>query len=269
MDFKMTGKKLACLALSFVLLFCVMTIPEMPQKTYAATSVSDNKNKQDELKKQNEELKNTLDQVKNNVEEQTKYKQALDEQISIVQQQIDLSNEQIRNLDEQIVQKQEEISKTQQTIDKNFDLLKQRLKAIYMAGETSTLDIILGAKDFKDFLDKAEIIKHVSAHDSDLINSLQNDMKSIESEKNQVEADRITVSEEKKNLDAKQSELNSLLEESKQIISQLENEKANMLDQIDQNDAEMQRIESEIQAYYAEQAAAAKKARYFRIGCAF
>ena len=69
-------------------------------------------------------------------------KQEYEDKISQVQGQIDTLNNEIRTLDEEIAQKQKEIEGPQKEIDENMELLKQRIRAIYMAGETSTLDII-------------------------------------------------------------------------------------------------------------------------------
>ena len=69
----------------------------------------------------------------------------------MLDQQIEEAYAQVSQLDEEINDLQSQISNREGSIEKNTELLKERIRAIYMAGETSTLDIILGATDFNDF----------------------------------------------------------------------------------------------------------------------
>lgn len=222
----------------------------------AALDARESEQKQSELKSKNEELNTKLKELKDNESEKKAYKETLDSQITVVEQQIDEANRQITDLDNKIAELEISINELQQSIDKNFEILGQRLKAIYMAGDTSTLDIILGAKDFKDFLDKKEIIKNVSEHDSELIATLQGEVESIEQQKAEIEEARRQVAENKATLDTKKSELSALISENQKLIEQIEGEKQTVLDEIDQNDSELQKINAEIAAYYAQQAAA-------------
>lgn len=249
MAYKQIIKKALCVVLSVCLFSCVLNSMRVGDMVNA-TSLAENQNKQSELKQKNSRLNDELSQLKDNVAEQERYKDTLDQQIEVVQDQVDEINALIVDLDNKISQKESEITETQLKIDKNRELLKQRLRAIYMAGETSTLDIILGAKDFNDFLDKAEIIKNVSLHDSKLIEDLKSDMEKIEKEKNELESSRAEVSAQRDELDSKRTELTYLAEESERVLAQLGQETQKITDMIDENDEEIQRINREIEEYY-------------------
>lgn len=248
-------KKVICLGLAVIIACLVYVYPMSKGSVVSAESINESKSKQSDLQAQNSELNDKLKALKESESEQVAYKETLDAQIKVVEQQIDEANRQIDELDRTIEGLENSISGLQESIDKNFDVLKQRLKAIYMAGDTSVLDIILGAKSFSDFLDKREIVKSVSDHDSDLIATLQKDVDSISAEKAEIEEARRVIAESKSTLDAKQSELTSLIAESQRVLEQIEGEKKTVLDQIDENDSEIQRINSEIAAYYAKQQA--------------
>ena len=112
-----------------------------------AESISELESQQESLQTRSGELNAALEEAKKNTEEKEALKQEYEDKISQVQGQIDTLNNEIRTLDEEIAQKQKEIEGPQKEIDENMELLKQRIRAIYMAGETSTLDIILGAED--------------------------------------------------------------------------------------------------------------------------
>ena len=109
----------------------------------------------------------------------------------------------------------------QKEIDENMALLKQRIRAIYMAGEASTLDIILGAEDFSDFLDKASLLQTVTSHDVTLIETIQGQLSAIQEEKDAIEEKRGEVAGKKTELDGQQQELTKLLEENQVVLEEL------------------------------------------------
>lgn len=255
----MARKRLGTCILSGILATVMLVTPSLNWGTNALTSISENKSKQSMLEKKSAQLKSALEAAKNNTEKQAEYQEKLSQQIEVIKQQIDVSNQQILALDNQIAEMQKQIEEKQIKIDDNIELLKKRLRAIYMAGETSTLDIILGAKDFKDFLDKAEIIKTVSKHDSDLIDELTADMESIEKQKSEIESSRVEASEQKKQLDIKREELNSLMEENENVLKELRAEQKAAQDELDLNNEELRNIEREIKEYYKKLEEEAKK----------
>ena len=83
-----------------------------------------------------------------------------------------------------------------------------------MAGETSTLDIILGATDFNDFLDKASLLKTISDHDTKLIETLQAETSKLAQEKKTYDQKKEELTQQLDDLNAKNDELTQLSEES-------------------------------------------------------
>lgn len=249
---KKNKKTILCFMI-FSLFICTLFINNnLYNIIFAATDISQNTNRKNALEKQNSALQKEINGLKGNIEEKKKYKDTLLKQINVVQEQIDVLNSQINDLNSQIKESEEKISSNQARIDDDIETLKKRIKSIYMAGETSTLDIILGAKDFSDFLDKAEIVKIIGEHDSKLIDSLKQEVQQIEEDKSKMEVQRDEVYEQKKEISTKQSELDSLLKESNKVITELEGKQATLLDKIDENNDELKKIRSEIENYYKE-----------------
>lgn len=252
----MAGKKGLRSVLALVLTLCLICLSSISPFS-AATNLNDLQQRQRALSNRQKELSDALDAVRGDKEKQLEYKAMLDEQILTLEAQIDLSNEKIYQLTEQINQKSAEISDTEQMIDEDMERLKKRLHAIYLAGEASTWDLILGAEDFDDFLDKTELIRSVSEHDTFLIETLRRNKLSIEEEKTFIEENLAVVAQEKKNLDARQTELTALLEESEAILAELDIAEGEAQEAKLQADAEKQKIDAEIDQwwvdYYAEQ----------------
>ena len=242
-------KMIAALTLAVVLALspAVGSVPAQAQ-----TSLSSLQQKQNNLKKQQQETAAKLKSLKADKAKQEEYKKALDSQIENVQSQIDTLGEQIDGLDADIKSKQAEITGKQAEIDKNFDQFKERLRAIYLLGQSSNLEIVLGAKDITDFLDKTEVMRTITKHDTELIDSLKTQMAEIKTQKEQIEESRRQVAAAKKDLDQKSSELSGLVTESQKVLSQLS---ANVVATNSENNriaAERKKVDAQVDQWYKE-----------------
>lgn len=237
-----------------VMLAGMITVTTSVSAPVHAESISELESQQEALEAKSEELSAALEEAKQNTEAKEALKQQYEENINQVQGQIDTLNQEIRVLDEEIAAKQKEIEGPQAEIDENLELLKQRIRAIYIAGETSTLDILLGAEDFSDFLDKASLLQTITSHDVTLIETIQEKVSAIQEEKDVIETSREQVSAKKAELDTQQQELTRLLEENQVILEELYGIQEHAQHVMDENDAELGEIEEQIASYYRAQA---------------
>ena len=130
----------------------------------------------------------------NNARKEDKQKSAdeLNEEIDTLQEQIDVYNAQISELNSQIAgydavidQREAEIAKLDESINEigvqkdklnaqianTQDVLAERMRASYMAGETSMLEILLDSSDFESFLTRLELLSAVAKRDNELISA--------------------------------------------------------------------------------------------------
>lgn len=130
----------------------------------------------------------------NNAKKEDKQKSAdeLNEEIDTLQEQIDVYNAQISELNSQIPgydavinQHEAEIAKLDESINETGvqidkvnvqiadtqELLAERMRASYMAGETSILEILLDSSDFESFLTRLELLSAVAKRDNELISA--------------------------------------------------------------------------------------------------
>ncbi len=215
----MAGRKWVKGLLAVVLALAMIFTPQVAMPASAAKSLSQLQKEQADLKKKQAEVAAKLKTLKADKAQKQQYKAALDTQVSTVQNQIDVLNQQINTLDNDISQKESQIADKQKHIDENYEQLKQRLRALYLTGEASNLEIILSAKSVVDLADKTEAIQAITTHDTNLINTLKSDMDSIKAQKSEIEANRKSVAEARVALDTKQGELTSLVNETKAVIA--------------------------------------------------
>ncbi len=252
----MGGKK-RWLKFGICLLLCGALAISIPQVSYVGAKVTQSdlnnlQNQLNQLKNQQKELDKKLAETKDEKNRQQEYKNSLDEKISNVQQQIDLLNQQISGLDAQIQEKSLQIEETSNKIDANMEQLKKRLKAIYMMGENSDLEMLFSAKSFAEYMDRLELVRGIAKHDSELIETLKSDRSSIEGEKTSIQADREQVAEAKKDFDAQKAELSRLIAESNRVLKNLNNQEQTTLAQQQELARKYAQVDKEIENWYRE-----------------
>lgn len=217
----LTGKKVVKLITAVVLALAVVFAGSVNMVPASATSISDLQKQQQQLKDEQKQIASDLDKLKNDKTQKLQYKSKLDAQIKNVQSQIDNLNNQISSLDADIVAKKSQIASKQKDIQSNLDKLRERLRALYLTGEASNIEIILNAKNIMDLADKTEILKVITEHDTNLINTLNTEMESVKTQEAQIESNRKAVASAKVQYDQKQKDLANLESQNNQVIAQL------------------------------------------------
>ena len=121
-----------------------------------------------------------------------------------------------------------------------------------MAGEVSSLEIILQAKDFSDLIDKMELVRSISNYDDNLISGLQKEMDQISAEQKQLRKDKADVESEKKELESAKTLINQLSEENELIIEELQKSKSDAEEAIKENEARQKELEEALEKYNKE-----------------
>lgn len=208
---------------------------------------------QEALQKKNDKLTEELNAAQadvSNLEEQNKlYK----EKINVLQQQIDFINNNIRTLNAEIENQQKNIDQKQKQIDKNADTLTAMIRNFYVSGEAYNMDMLMDAQSFSDYLDKADMLKNVSVHYTQLVNTLKDQIAQVQEEKKQKEYMHKNLDKSKKDLNEKQSELTTVLNQNESLLAFLGDDQAYLKKQIDSNSEAMKEIDKRISNYYQDQ----------------
>lgn len=227
---KQLFKRIVC-----VCTVCVMFLSATSFQVFAK-SAQDFENQINDLENQIAAQNDKIDQNQQSADE-------LLDQIDLMQQQLNVYNEKIAALNKQIAEKNEIINQYQKEIDTlqaeideankkqaqledtiadTYDLLADRLCANYMAGETSVLEILLGAGDFEDFLTRLELVKQISDHDASLVSDLQDDINELNQTKEKLDADKAAVEEKQTSVQSERDAIASVRSEQKNAYNTLD-----------------------------------------------
>lgn len=244
--------------------------------TYAETTTRDFQAELDAIQAKidaaNKDGANSLKTVEQNNEENAEIQKQLDiinEQIDYKQGQIDVIQAEIDGIQAEIDATDREINETNakietlnKTIADTYEVLKGRLRASYMAGETSTLEILLGSSDYESFLTRLELLSVVTKKDDALVSGLQKDIEDLNASVESLNTKR--AQQEERNVEAenkksqKQTEMDSLTaaratQQSKQDRIEANNQKINAhLASLDESTAEWRAEKAKIEKDQAE-----------------
>ena len=248
----------------------------------AARSVSEIQADQDAIQSKLDDVNGKISDLQGQIDEEEAYQAELSEQISLYQQQIALMDEQINALEDQIEEKnaeidtlqveistlEEDIAAKQVEIDETYALFKERMVALYQAGETSSLAMLLSSDSFADFVTNVQLMQAVSESDQQLVNKLRTQKEEQQAQKDEKEAAEAEVQAaltqiqqdeeqlvlERADQQSARESLEAAYAESKTAMQDLEAMKANYEANREEIEAEEAAVEAELQQLYASMA---------------
>lgn len=249
-------KRILCAILSV----CLISMPiAFSAVSAGAESIDSMQQQLQALEDKNREYQDILDKTESNIAEKEEYNNALVSKVEVLDDKIAITKDSITDLNKSIEEKQADIYKANQDIEDQLDTLSERLRIIYMAGNTSDLEIILGAKDFSDFIDKVSLVQTLSSYDKELIDGINVKLEKISKQKEELEADKTELETQQTSLEKDQGELNDLLEKNEDTLRNLYSESEDAKSALENAAAESDAIEAQIRAYYQKQQEAAQQ----------
>ena len=184
-------KKLLCLLLALACTFSVIG-PDTPFAS-ADESLEDLRNQYNEIEKEIQKNQEAYQEVQSDIKSTKKKLDSLNKQLDSISEQVDLLNESISILNKDISAIQGDIDVTQSDIDgintqiveteimisetnmlmaSTKEVLLARIRENYLAGEASTVELLLTSGDLSTFFARKEIVTRVSENDKELIDEL-------------------------------------------------------------------------------------------------
>lgn len=230
--------------------------------------IAANKKKLNAIASDMENQQAYIDTLNAQVEATQKQADVLQERIGLLNSDISSLNRQIESLNTKITQTQAKADDQQKQIEETFDLLKKRMRAMYMSGGGTQLEFLLEAGDFETFLTRTELLRGVAKHDTELANQLSEELeefnkliKSMEADKASLQTQQETLVARKQDvqasaqqLSAKEDEINENVQKTNSYIQQLDKNSSAYRTQMKKLQADRDAIDAKIAAYIREHA---------------
>ena len=247
------GKRL----FSGLLALCVAAMIPL---SVSAQTVAEIQAEQDRLQAEKDQLEAQLEQLRNDEAEKQAEQENLQEQIDVVQQQIDTTRQNINDLNDSINELTMKLDASQAEIQDTIDEFKERLVALYTAGNISTLEILLDSNSLSEFTTRSEMIENMTAHDQDLVDKLEAYVESTSAEREERQAQMDEVAELKKSLENQQDELDALYAENAAALEEIQGAEGATENALAANEEELAAYEQKMQEAIAAQKAAEEAA---------
>ena len=227
----------------------------------SAQSLEEIQAQQEKLQAENQQLQTQLDSLREDQAQKQAYLETLQEQISLVQEQILTTRENIQDLNESIGQLTLKLEASQAEVQDTIDLFKQRLVALYTAGNVSTLEILLDSKSLSDFTTRMELIDTMALRDQEIIGQLEDYIAKTQADREQLEAQKQEVASLQVTLEGKEKELAALYEENQAALGDIQGQVYATENQLQVNEEELAESERLVQEAIAAQKRAEEEAK--------
>lgn len=256
-------------AAAFVLCAALVLVTGVFPTRVQAKSLDDLKKDYNELEKEIEanqkKLENIQSQQASNAEKMkllSSQAEAISGQLDVLNSQLSVLNADIADYDREISALDKKIADAQSKIDKidadiaaTQEKISERLRATYMAGSSSWIEILLESDSISSLLLRIQLLASVTENDNKLISKLEKQIEELNAAKAELDKDKKALEEKRSLLVEKKSELDS---KNKTLSSKQSAYNANyrqisaLMTSLDKSSAEYQQ---ELQRQYRKRAA--------------
>ena len=235
----------------------------------AAQVVSVGATREDELRQEQAQTSNQLDATYATINSLEEQKEALAAEIDALDQNLVDVMVQINVLKQDISNKESDIKKTKKKLrkaiknkEKQYEDMKKRIQYLYEnGGDTAWFQMLMNSKDISDLLNKADYAQKMYDYDRARLKKYTSTVKKVKSLKTQLEGEKAELVDMKKQQEAQQASLEQQLEEKKATSENYEQQIAAAQEQAEQYAALLQQQTEEIARLEAERIAAEEEAR--------
>lgn len=259
----MKKKRVLSLGLAAAL-FAASAVPGMAETTREKLEKA--QAQQAETKSQLENTKNQISELENQKGEAEEYLGELNEELGVLQKELETLQGQAEEKQKELEVVQVELEEAKDQEEEQYEAMKMRIRYIYENANNNYLAILLEAKNFSEFLNRADNIAQLSQFDRELLAEYNEAKELVVEKETQVKEEKAAIEDLKEQRVAKEEEVQQLIDttydkigEYAASIEDSQSSAASLLEQIDSQQYQInalmrQALEEEDAAYRAEQA---------------
>lgn len=185
-------KKFICIILIILILqyFCTFVFAENSLTNEIVNDVTNElslEEQKEQVENQIEDTNTKLEYVQEELSGTLLKVQETEDRIMQYEKEIEELAIKMENLQKSIDEASTALIESEQNYQEKSDLLAKRLVAMYEAGETQYLDILLNSKDITDFISRYYVIQEIAEYDTILINQIEEEKNNLETTKQKLE----------------------------------------------------------------------------------
>ena len=174
------------LCIILILLICITTTITYADEENSTDLQTQREQLQNELNSANIDLNDVQAELSENLQQIEK----LDEKIAITEKALQEQESKITELKSSIEEVEEDLEIVTEKQDRQKEVFEKRVVALYEAGETQYLDLILKSRSLSDFLSSYYVISELAEADRTILDELKDKKKTIDLSKQKLENER-------------------------------------------------------------------------------
>ncbi|APH19288.1 3D domain-containing protein [Clostridium botulinum] len=174
--------------------------------------------------KESNELKETREQKKQIQQRVEK----MDSEIDSVINEIDKNKQLMNKVNKDVKDTENKLNQVKNNVKEKEELFGKRVRAMYISGGDSYLDILLGSENLSDFMSRVDTVSKIMKFDVNVVTKLKEEKEAIAKQKENLDQEKNKLSALKKNNEVALLRLNKNVEEEKRVLNKV-NEKENEL----------------------------------------
>lgn len=214
----------------------------------------------DELSEQQQaldQINQQMNQQQNNLDKATKTEKSIMGQVESIERDADKTQQELSSLTDRveylmtsIAAADKQIKDQQKELDKQTKQLGDRLVVIYEQGESTYLEVLLGANDIKDFITRLDMLTTIIDQDRDLIAAINSKKKELDNKMADLEVQKRELEAAQESQEGRKALLANQLNNKKAVLSSVQSEKekyAQAIEELEQASAQAEAMIRKLQ----------------------
>lgn len=231
-----------------VFMAAVILMCAFPMTSYADNDrISDLEEQIDQKKKEKEQTENEINERQDEIDNLQEATEGLKGQLNNLNSNLAEVSNNLAELEEKIAAKNGEIETTQEELEEareveaaQYAAMKKRIQFMYEKRDYVMMEMLFGAANFSDLLNRNDYIEQLSEYDRNQLDMFQATREEIEEKEALLETEKKELEELKASVEAEQSRVAGLVSQTSGKISSYQNE-------ILTTEAEMQEYEKQLE----------------------
>ncbi|MBF7095537.1 murein hydrolase activator EnvC family protein [Alkalibacter mobilis] len=233
-------KKLLVIFLTFAISISMFS------STITASTVEDLQEDLDAIEDKKAETQEKLDLTKASISDVMKEIQKLNDDIAAIEDEIEDLQKDINVIEGKLAVLEAELKAAEEKRIEYKEVLDERIRVMYMFGDSSYLEVLFSAEDFGDLISKIDMIKTVIEYDQTIFAELEAIEQEISAKKDEVEDEKNKIVAKQNEARQKKSSLNKVVVNRESRIGELKSNQRLLEEESKALEQESNKIKTEI-----------------------
>ncbi len=144
---------------------------------------------------------------------------AFNEKLTRITEELNTTEQQLESTRQSLEQTKKDLGKAQREERTQYTAMKKRIRFMYEMDRTSMIEVLLSARDFADFLNKAEYISSIYEYDRQMLEEYRATKIMIAAKKEELAGQEASLASLKEQQEAKQQEVAELVSDTSQHLN--------------------------------------------------